>query len=119
MSLSQIMSQDLGYNESGKSQFHKEAKKVLRKIAKNLGLVKGEFEIRSNQSGIAGSGDVKLHTDTLYVSIGQSSMGERGQVLFRSCQGLKDFSGGVNNFMSARQLEMDKGLSELKRVGAL
>lgn len=110
--LQSIMKQDLGYNEAGKRQFHSAARSALKKVADALNLSKNEYDLRSNKAGIAVSGAVTLHTDNLYVSVEQSSMGGNAHVLYRSCTDRKDYSGGHNNFCSAEELTNTDGFVE-------
>lgn len=120
MSLSKVMSQDLGYNESGKKSFHREAKKLLKKVAKDLGFTTSDYDLSSNKAGIACSGEVTLRSETLYIMISQNSIGVNGQVLYRSTEGRAVSSpNGSNNHMSAEELESGNGLAKLKRVGCL
>jgi len=65
------------------------------RIATALGLEPGSYDLRSNQAGIAVSGEI-----TLYVQVSQSAMGYHSGVLFRTCKGRKDYVGGPNNFAS-------------------
>lgn len=105
MKLSTIMKQDLGYNPTAKKQFHTAARRCLNKLAKELSLEKGEFDLRSNQGGIAVSGEVTLHTDWCYVQVSQP-FGFRGtEVMYRLCEGRKDYCGKTNNFTSPEVLE--------------
>lgn len=81
-----------------KDKFHKSAKLLLRAIARNAGLESSEFDIRSNKGGIAVGGEVTLHTENLYLKISGSSLFRGTPVMFRSCEGRKDYTGGTNNF---------------------
>ena len=103
MRLHEILKTDLSYNETGKAAFHKEAKRVLRALAKELGLKTGEFEVRSNLAGIAVSGEVTLHADHWYVQVNQAPC--PGDVLWRLCRDRKDYTGMANNFASAVDME--------------
>jgi hypothetical protein len=58
------------------------------------------FDLRSNQGGVAVSGEVTLHADRLYVQASQPTTGSDTGILFRSCDGRRDYVGGVNNFAS-------------------
>lgn len=116
MKLQTIMDQDLGYNPSGKAAFHKAARRLLREVASQLGLSKSEFTIRSNEGGIAVSGDVTLHADSIYISIEQRFGGSDHYVLYRSCKGQGDYSGGCNNYMSVEDLESGDSVFRLQRV---
>ena len=101
------------YTEVGamlKATLHKEGKRFLRDVAKELELEKSEFEIRSNQAGIAVSGEVTLHTDRLYIQIAESGMSQGIQILYRTCSGRKDYSGGQNRFISAVRFYEERGL---------
>lgn len=90
------------YSDAGaarKELFHSLGKKFLKAIATALDLKKGEFEVRSNQAGIAVSGEVTLHTNHIYVQLSEHSFGRRGiSILYRTCKGQKDYTGGQNNF---------------------
>lgn len=86
-----------------KTQFHNTARKFLKELAALLPEY-GEYEIRSNKGGIAVSGEVTLHMDHLYVQAGQSAMGNDLGLMYRSCNGLKDYIGGGNNFTSLEML---------------
>jgi hypothetical protein len=81
------------YNETNKEQFRFAALKYLRRLAKELGLVKGTYSIRFNPGGIAVSGDATLHHDLFYLTIGQ--MG----ALWRTCKGQRDYTGGPNQWI--------------------
>jgi hypothetical protein len=91
-----IASRDVGYNPEAKEQFLKMARQLAKLTADALGLQTDERDIRVNKAGIAVSGEVTLHSDSLYVQFGQSMMG--GTFLCRSCKGRKDYTGGSNNF---------------------
>jgi hypothetical protein len=43
---------------------------------------------------------VTLHADHLYVQACQPATGHDSGILFRACQGRKDYTGGRNNFAS-------------------
>jgi hypothetical protein len=103
-----ILSKRLSYADHAvKDGWHRASRTYLRRLGKRLEARYGKFTVRSNLGGIAVSGEVTLHMDTLYVQLSQSSMGrtvtDKG-ILFRSCQGLKDYTGGTNNFADAHML---------------
>jgi antirestriction protein ArdC len=87
----------VAYDPQAKRRFHLRARRQLRELAAVLGLQSGDYDLRSNQGGIAVSGEVTLHTDHLYVQVSQSVLGDTG-ILYRHCQGRRDFTGGHNNF---------------------
>lgn len=81
-----------------KSQWHTKARAALKKLATTLGYVEGHYDIRTNMAGPAICGETTLHTDSLYVQAGQSSLGSEMGLLIRSCKGRKDYTGGGNRF---------------------
>ena len=92
----------LSYNAENKARFHKLGKKFLGQVAKALNLPLGTYDIRSNMGGIAVSGEITLHTDTLYVQLSKGSITNR--FFYRSCKGRKDYTGGSNQWMDWNQL---------------
>lgn len=102
--LTNSMKAALSYNEEAKSRFHRAGKKALKKIAEALDLSPDQYDIRSNKGGIAVSGEITLHTDSLYIQISESSMGRGTEILYRSCKGRKDYCGGSNNFLGVDYL---------------
>ena len=81
-----------GYNDVVKERYRVEAMAFLRKLAKKLKLVKGEYEIRYNRGGIAVSGEATLHHDKFYLQFSESG------VMWRTCKGQKDYTGGTNRW---------------------
>lgn len=92
------------YNEGNKRNFHRLGKKILKEIADLMGLKPSEYDLRSNQGGIAVSGEVTLHTETLYVQFSQFVSG-CGEILYRRCDGRKDYCGKRNQWMAWTMLE--------------
>ena len=90
----------VAYDAEAKRLFHSRAKSQLRRIATALGLEPSSYDLRSNQAGIAVSGEITLHGNHLYVQVSQSAMSHHSGVLFRTCKGRKDYKGGPNNFAS-------------------
>jgi hypothetical protein len=90
----------VAYDAEAKRLFHSRAKSQLRRVATALGLEPDSSDLRSNEAGIAVSGEITLHSDHLYVQVSQSAMGYHSGILFRTCKGRKDFVGGPNNFAS-------------------
>lgn len=87
-----------------KNNFHRTYLAVLGRIAQELGLNVGDYEIRSNKGGPAVLGEVTLHADKVYIQVGGSDWvsvidPEHAQVLYRSCRGRKDFVGGTNRYI--------------------
>lgn len=103
--LSSVMKKNLSYNPKGKAAFHRTAKAALTELAKALGLREGEYDLRSNQGGIAVSGEVILHGDQLYVQVSQSVLGPGSEILYRKCRGRNDYTGFRNHFAPANMLD--------------
>jgi hypothetical protein len=89
---------NVAYNMEAKAKFHRQAKTVLRRLAKALGYSNKDFDLRSNQGGIAVSGEITLHSDTLYIQFSQSCLGPDWGFMWRTCEGRKDYSGGQNRW---------------------
>jgi hypothetical protein len=96
-------------HDPGKEAFHRKYRKVLKAFAKRLGLPEGSYEVRSCKGGPAVLGEVILHSDKLYMQVHQGFTGEGIQVLYRSCNGRKDYSGGQNRYMPVDALEAENG----------
>lgn len=112
-----VRSTNLSYNEEPKAEFHRLAKKVAKDVAKELDLAKGAFEVRSNMAGIAVSGEVTLHAYNVYIQFDQSFI--QGQFMYRHCDGLKDYSGGVNRWMNwGDLLNWDKAIQSFRSAQA-
>ena len=79
-----------------KTTFHKQCKTILRKLAKELGLERGAYEVRSCLGGPAVMGEVILHTDSLYVVLSEYPLVGGVQTMWRTCNGRKDYTGGRN-----------------------
>ena len=95
---------NVAYNDAAKRQFHSQAEKVLRALAVKLGYQAGDFDLRHNQGGIAGSGEITLHSDTLYFQFSQSCLGPDYGFMWRTCTGRKDYTGGPNRWMKWERL---------------
>jgi hypothetical protein len=103
----------VSYDPNAKQQFHTQARRRLKQLAVMLGLVPGAYDLRSSQGGIAVSGEITLHADNLYVQVSQPAMGFDSGILFRICQGRRDYTGGINNFASLDLLHRPEELARL------
>ena len=101
----------VAYDDAAKRAFHSKARRQLKLLAEALGLPSGSYDLRSNQGGIAVSGEITLHADRLYVQASQSAMGHDTGILFRTCRGRKDYYGGPNNFASLDLLNRPEDLA--------
>ena len=93
------------YDDTQKILFHSTARNRLKRLAEELGLPAGSYDLRSNKAGIAVSGEVMLHHDQVYIQVGQSCMGAGMGVLIRTCRGRRDYTGGMNNFATLALLD--------------
>ena len=102
-----------GYTDgAAKATYHREAKKRLRLLAKNLGLPAGTFDVRTNMAGPAVRGESVLHGERIYVMVGCM-----GGMLIRTCEGRKDYTGGPNHFANHNMLDQPDELASLvKRI---
>jgi hypothetical protein len=106
----------VAYNAQRKARFHSMGRARLQLLAKELGLLKGSFEIRSNQGGIAVSGEVTLHHEKIYVQILQSCLGGGMGILIRKCNGRKDYTGGRNHWLPLNRLDDIAALARYVRL---
>ena len=90
----------VAYHKWPKRAFHLAARRQLRRLAEALGLAQSSYEIRNNAGGMAVSGEIILHGDQVYVHVFQPATGHDTGVMFRTCEGRRDYTGGPNNFAS-------------------
>src|SRR5262249_59065726 len=83
-----------------KRAFHIHARRRLKDLADALGLAPQNYDLRSNAGEIAVSGEVTMPADHLYVQAYQPATGHDSGLMFRTCQGRKDYHGGPNHFAS-------------------
>jgi len=105
----------VAYYPEQKRLFHHNVRRQLQELAAALGLEPGDFDLRSNKGGIAVSGEVTLHADRLYVQASQPATGGNTGILFRSCEGRRDYVGGPNHFASLDLLHDPGALATLIR----
>jgi hypothetical protein len=101
----------VAYDGEAKRAFHNHARRWLKQLADALGLTPQSYVLRSNVGGIAVSGEATLHTDHLDVQACQPATGHESGILFRTCQGRKDYHGGPNNFASLDLLNRPEDLA--------
>lgn len=83
-----------------KKSMHAAASKYLRALAEALGFSREACDVRSNMGGVAGSGEITLHTDTLYVQVHASIFGHDPLgLMVRGCESRKDYTGHINRFV--------------------
>ena len=101
-----------GYSDEGERAnraFHREAKARLKKLAADLGLAPGTYDLRTNLAGPASRGETTLHGERIYVQVG----GLMNQIMFRTCKGRKDYTGGHNNFTAVTALDEPSRLAAM------
>ena len=87
-----------------KMEWLKTGRRLLRQLAKELGLPKGSYDVRINAAGPACSGEATLHGEYIYVDLGQSCLGKDFGFMWRLCNGRKDYSGGANQWSKWKTL---------------
>ena len=95
----------VAYDAAAKKRFHRDAKTLLRRVVKVLGLRPAEYELRSNEGGVAVSGEIILHTERLYVQISQAWGLNLPLVMYRACNGRDDYTGRANRWCAAGDLD--------------
>ena len=119
LSSERISAYDVAGNHR-KEKYHSMARRKLRKLANLMGLTAKDYRLSTNKGGIAVCGETTLHTDTLYVQVSQSCMGKGHEILFRNCDGRKDYSGKRNHFAPAHRLDDVADFRDgLQRAGVL
>ena len=105
----------VAYDPDAKRLFHSHARRRLRELAAALDLAPEAYDLRSNQGGIAVSGEITLHADRLYVQVSQPATRADTGILFRRCEGRRDYTGGRNHFASVDLLHRPGELASLIR----
>nr|WP_172688346.1 hypothetical protein [Pseudomonas aeruginosa]AMP35832.1 Hypothetical protein [Pseudomonas aeruginosa] len=86
-----------------KETLHRSGKRLLKEIVGRLKLPEASYDIRSCKGGDGVMGEVILHSDHLYLMVHLGS-GSVLRVLYRTCEGRKDYSGGMNHYASVSEL---------------
>lgn len=93
------------YEPDRKRRFHTVARARLRRLAVELGFPSASFDLRSNQGGIAVSGEITLHHERVYVQVCQPATRADTGILIRTCQGRRDYTGGRNHLAPLSMLD--------------
>ncbi|MGD9538403.1 MAG: hypothetical protein AB7Q76_12285 [Gammaproteobacteria bacterium] len=93
------------YEPDRKRRFHTVARARLRRLAAELGFPRASFDLRSNQGGIAVSGEITLHHERVYVQVCQPATRADTGILIRTCEGRRDYTGGRNHFAPLSMLD--------------
>ena len=97
-----------GYNGAAaknKSDFHRLAAMQLRALAGALDMASADYDIHNNRGGAAVCGEDTLHSDTFYCQVSKSIMGPGNEIMFRTCKGRTDYTGGPNHYAPVEQLD--------------
>jgi hypothetical protein len=102
-----------------KVKWHNAASKQLNALARALGLEPGTYDVRRNYGGIAVSGEATLHGEHVYIQASQPFAGSAATgIMFRRCNGRKDYTGQRNHFAALDLLNNPEALAT-KIEGAL
>jgi hypothetical protein len=103
-------------NAAIKQQFLELGKRVMGYLAEMLDLEKADRDISVNAGGVACSGDIYLHSDTVFVNFCQSALGPGYGFMYRKPKNRKDSCGGANHWMQYEQLrDMATAAIQIKR----
>ena len=91
----EIAKVNISYNLYAKRTFHRRATKVIKLLAKEFGYTEKDYDLRHNQGGSAVSGEITLHSDTIYVQFAQFGSYALN-FYWRTCNGRKDYTGDRN-----------------------
>ncbi len=97
----QILEKHIGSDAERKAAFHREGKRLLADLA--LRLPGGAYDLRSCLGGPAVSGEIILHGPCIYIQLSEGISRGR-EILYRRCEGLRDYTGGPNHFVSVDAL---------------
>ena len=104
------------YDGAQKRKFHREARAALRALAKELRFPEGSHDLRSNQGGVAVSGEITMHHDRVYIQVCQPATGGDSGILIRTCDGRHDYEGGRNRLAPLSLLDHPAELAEYVRA---
>jgi hypothetical protein len=97
---------------ANKVRWHNAARRQLKALALALGLDPGTYEVRRNYGGIAVSGEATLHGEHVYIQASQPYAGSvKTGILFRRCNGRRDYTGERNHFASLDLLNDSEALA--------
>ncbi len=104
------------YDGEQKRKFHREARAALRALARELRFPESSYDVRSNQGGVAVSGEITLHHERVYVQLCQPAAGADSGILIRTCESWRDFTGGRNHLAPLSLLDQPAELAEYVRA---
>jgi hypothetical protein len=93
--------------DANKDRWHRLGQGLARALALKMGLE--DYSIRSCKGGPAVTGEIVLHADWIYIQFGISCFDGKTEFMYRTCKGLKDYTGGMNRWMAFdKLLDLDK-----------
>lgn len=104
-----LVNLDASYNPYNKAIFQSSARLLMREIVREFKI--GAYSLRTNKGGLAVSGEVTLHTNTIYIQASQKLFQKGIQLLVRQCEGQRDYCGKVNYYH-----EFDQGRDHLEEL---
>ena len=104
------------YDGEQKKAFHRQARIALRALAKELRLSPNSFDVRSCVGGVAVSGEIILHGETIYIQVCQPATGADSGILIRTCEGRRDYEGGRNHLAPLSLLDRPAELAGYVRA---
>lgn len=121
--LSRLCAQS-SYDYHNKKAYLAMGRLILNRLAESMRLGKGEYSVRLCEGGIAVPGEIILHSEHLYLQICPSWSSPTAQIMFRSCKGQKDYTGGQNNWSRIEVLDdletfADKLLDFIERTAVI
>ena len=100
-----------------KQKFHRLGKKILKQLAQDLNLPAGSYEVRSCLGGFGVWGEIILHAERIYIMLREPLyLGSSKRVLYRTCNGRKDYGGGGNEWCSIDGLKDDRILEIMRAM---
>jgi hypothetical protein len=103
-----------------KKAFHAAGKVFLRSLAKEIGNA-ATAKVSSCLGGPAVLGEPTLHSEKLYIMLTKGFGEDDIQVLYRTCRGHQDSTGGANRYVSMSDLaasgkRLAQFIDECKRI---
>jgi hypothetical protein len=105
----------VAHDAAAKRAFHTAAQRQLRQVARALGLTRSHYKLRLTAGSSDLSGEIALHSDRLYVQASQPAGRINAGILFRTCHGRDDLTGGENHYASLDLLNQPEQLARLIR----
>ena len=93
------------YNDANKKAYLTMGRDRLKCLANVMGLEKGRYTVRLCEGGIAVPGEIILHSDRLYLQICPSWRQVGAQIMYRTCKGQQDYTGGQNTYARIEMLD--------------